>query len=189
MTRRPGDIVLFKVRRSKLWKYPLSWLIRKFQGNEVSHVAILVSSAPEGTIIVEAFYPRARKNLIDGPSYQDHEWAIVRPMCVSKEHAEVAARYAEELVGTKYDVKGLFALAWLFFLEWTLGVFIRDRLRPHDAESRLFCSELVTYCYENAGFPMAEHLGFKEAAQITPSDIASLAEHFDVVETSTGWAA
>lgn len=184
---RAGDIVLFRVKSRKLWKYPLSWLIRRLQGHDVSHVAIVVTPISGGAVVAEAWYPCARIALVREQVPKDYEWAIIRPFGCPPDQANKVAEYALGFVGTKYDTLGIFSLAWLFILEWTLGILIRDRIRPANREDRFFCSELVTFCYESAGFPMAEYLGFREAAAVTPVDLASATGQFDVIETSAGW--
>jgi len=185
MDPRPGDIVLFRPRGWGWLLSPISLAIKWFQRLPVTHTAIL--AFPETETVIEAYYPRVRKSKIG--SRLGFEWCIVRPKDVSDAQAAWARNRALELVGKGYDVQGILYLGWLLLLEWSVGAFIRDRVRIADRPDRLFCQELVTYCYESTGFKFSEMMGFKDPSAITPGDVGARTREglFDRVKASPGW--
>jgi hypothetical protein len=182
---RTGDIVAFRPKGLAWALHPLSLAIKLFQGCPYTHTAILTD--PVNMTIVEAYWPRVRIAHVCRSRWSD--WTIYRPKDATAEQQHAAAGNAVALLGTKYDLAGVFAFVKLFLIERLLGIFVRDRVRVTDADGKLFCQELVTFAYERAGYPFAKTLGFQDPSAIAPKDVATRLDVFEVVETSAArWA-
>jgi len=182
--KRPGDIVLFKVKKRHLWKCPLSILIGLFQGSRCTHAAVLVT--PGRNEIVEAWWPRCRVNKID---YDLYDIAIVRPRLISDGESLTVASHARKMVGANcaYDEPALIGLAKFYLIERFIGIPVRKMFKNTDNPDKYFCSELVAVCYLMAGFSLSSLLGFRDYSQITPSDFAKQLSKFDIIEQTEGW--
>jgi hypothetical protein len=184
MMKRPGDIVLFKVKAKHLWKCPLSVAIGAFQKSRCTHAAMLIS--PGKDEIVEAWWPFCRINTTD---YDLYEICVVRPKGILEGQSFTAASVARKMNGMKcaYDEPALIGLAKFYLVERFLGVPVRKKFYNSDSPDKYFCSELVAVCYMLAGFSLADLLGFTDYSQITPADFDRQIDKFDVIEKSEGW--
>jgi hypothetical protein len=180
---KTGDIALFIVKNRNLWRSWVTLAIRLFQGNPVTHTAIVVED--NFGVIVEAWWPRSRRYLLNLKN--ECHWAIVRPKECTDEVLDQVGMFANSLCGTKYDKRGVLKLGFWYLMEWTLGIFIRRNIKIEDSESKLFCSELVAYCYEKVGFNLLDLLGHKDISSVTPGDIARNIDKLEMIETIPGW--
>lgn len=189
MTRaQPGDIILFRLDTSKwqAWLRPWAAFIAWLQSNPVTHTAIIVDG--KWNILVEAYWPRVRRVFFDDVIWDKcYDWDLVRPVGSITEQRAKAAEFALELVGRRYDLTSLFSLTKWLLLEKVFGVFVRGKVTIDDKENRLFCSELVTQCYEKAGFPLAARMGFTDTSAVVPRDMDLNRKVFEVIESSQNW--
>ena len=184
----PGDIVLFRlnIRHPLAWLRPWALLIAWFQGSPVTHTALVAD--PKWGVLIEAYYPRVRKALFEDTIWEKcYDWDIVRPAGSTEKQRNLAVKYALKLIGRKYDTRSLWDLAKWLLVEKIFGVFVRNRVTIGEDNDRFFCQELVTQCYERAGFPLAEKMGFTDAAAVLPADVDLNRKLFVVIESSHNW--
>lgn len=179
-----GDIVLFKLDLSnwRSWLRPWAVLISFIQSNPTTHSAIVVEG--KFLVICEAYYPRTRITLLGNVLEGCYTYDIVRPIGSTKEQRQKAAEEALSYTDTKYDWRSLFQVAKWFLLEKILGFKVRKIANIHEDEGRFFCQELVTQAYKNAGFNLAERLGFNDPSAMTPRDLDYAKGHFTLIDSS-----
>jgi hypothetical protein len=168
---RPGDIILFHYRAERgFWGSPLSWAITKVQGHQTTHSGIIVD--PYNELVVDAFWPCIRViKLSDMFDPKNYKWEIRRVNNASARQSFLAASNAINYIGSKYDLKSWISLATAMFIERFTKAPIRDRYDIKENPKKLFCQELVTQCYIDAGFDFAGMMGFKDPSAILPKDI------------------
>ena len=173
MNANTGDIVLFqfKNRARCLLFRPWAAIIDLLQGNPITHTAIVVN--PQEDLIVEAYYPIVRKAVFQNVfSERCYKWHIVRPVKADVGVQRRAAKAARKLVGVRYDVRGVFKLAKWLMLERAIQSPVRPMVgNVRDSASKMFCQELVTSCYIEAGFDLTKYLGFEDPSAIVPADL------------------
>jgi len=168
---RPGDILLFRLNLEKWLAYTRPWalLIAWFQGNPVTHTALVVD--PDNGVLVEAWYPRVRKSILENVLEGCYDWEVVRPTGVTEEQQTAAVEHALSLVGRGYDVKSLWSLAKWLLLEKVFGPFVRHRIDVKEKGNEYFCQELVTLCYLKAGYSIPDKLDIQDPSAVVPKDL------------------
>lgn len=138
---------------------PLSWLIRAGSWSQWSHVAII-----DGDDVIEAI---AINGVVRTPitvrKVQDTRWEVVAMPCADPS-AVIAA--AASQIGKPYDYTGV------------LGVGLH---RDWQDDGRWFCSELVAYAFEAAGFPLFRADAFR---RISPQAIWQLPPALSVADVA-----
>lgn len=182
---QPGDVILFYYKDNMgFWDEPISWLISSVQGHQVTHSGIIYD--PKKEIIIDAYYPKIRiiklEDMYDPKNYRTE---IVRVKNASIFKRFLATYYAKTYIGSKYDFKSWISLARALLIERWFKVPIRQRYRVRDNPRKLFCQELVTQCYHDAGFDFAGAMGFKDPSAILPKDVyENKNKVFELVEKS-----
>lgn len=140
-----------------------SKIIRWFTRSKVSHVWLLFDDPIRGQVVMEAER---------GPGLEETPWewfpkdeivAMVDPIVP----LDKAVETAKARLGEKYDVDGLFGMAFVMVGRW-FHVKLRNPL--HNSHE-LFCSEAVAMVLQDAGYPGMEG---KDPTSMSPEDVYEL---------------
>jgi hypothetical protein len=150
---KPGDY--FVVRT----KGPAAWLIRLVTRSQYNHAGIIAES--DGTII-ESEGQGAVRGQID--KYKTCR-LLTSTTPLSDVQRALICTHAEELLGVGY---GWADLLWLGLLQWPLLRRLGFLRRWVSKTDDLVCSQLVAYCYGQAGIVFNESC----PQDVTPGDLA-----------------
>jgi hypothetical protein len=141
----------------------LSSVIRWFTRSKISHCWLLLDDPQKGRVVLEAEY---------GPGIEETPWAWfpkdeVVALVTPAVPLEAGLEAAKAWMGEKYNVAGLFGMAWVMVWRW-LHVKVRN---PFRNSHEMFCSVLLSRVLQLSNYPGMEG---RDPQSMEPEDVYEL---------------